>query len=305
MVRPGLVGAAVICGMLAAGPYVLVLTGSAGSMILIYLAQLPLFAAGLWLGTGACALAGLVAALVLAGTGSLLTAGVFAALNVFPVVVLIRQSLLARTAPGDVVEWYPPGLLAAWLTGLGLVAVAGMLVFLGGPQGMEGALREVLAPVFDRRGEEFAPEHNELLASIAFILPATVATSWMAMTTTNGCLAQGLLARFGASWRPSPDLAALSLPAWISMVLAVAAAAILAGGTARFVGVNVMILLAVPFCLAGLAVLHTLARRFPRPTVTLVTFYVVAAVFGWPLLVVALLGLLDSPLGLRRRFAQP
>ena len=305
MVRPGLVGAAVICGMLAAGPYVLVLTGSAGSMILIYLAQLPLFAAGLWLGTGACALAGLVAALVLAGTGSLLTAGVFAALNVFPVVVLIRQSLLARTAPGDVVEWYPPGLLAAWLTGLGLVAVAGMLVFLGGPQGMEGALREVLAPLFDRRAEEIAPEHNELLASIAFILPAIVATSWMVMTTTNGCLAQGLLARFGASWRPSPDLAALSLPAWIMMVLAVAAAAILVGGTARFVGVNVTIVLAVPFCLAGLAVLHTLARRFPRPTVTLVTFYVLAAVFGWPLLVVALLGLLDSPLGLRRRFAQP
>lgn len=291
--------------MLAAGPYVLVLTGSAGSMILIYLAQLPLFAAGLWLGTGACALAGLVAALVLAGTGSLLTAGVFAALNVFPVVVLIRQSLLARTAPGDVVEWYPPGLLAAWLTGLGLVAVAAMLVLLGGPRGMEGALREVLAPVFDRRAEEIAPEHNELLASIAFILPAIVATSWMVMTTTNGCLAQGLLARFGASWRPSPDLAALSLPAWISMVLAVAAAAILVGGTARFVGVNVMIVLAVPFCLAGLAVLHTLARRFPRPTVTLVTFYVLAAVFGWPLLVVALLGLLDSPLGLRRRFAQP
>ena len=305
MVRPGLVGAAVICGMLAAGPYVLVLTGSAGSMILIYLAQLPLFAAGLWLGTGACALAGLVAALVLDGTGSLLTAGVFAALNVFPVVVLIRQSLLARTAPGDVVEWYPPGLLAAWLTGLGLVAVAGMLVFLGGPQGMEGALREVLAPLFDRRAEEIAPEHNELLASIAFILPAIVATSWMVMTTTNGCLAQGLLARFGASWRPSPDLAALSLPAWISMVLAVAAAAILVGGTARFVGVNVTIVLAVPFCLAGLAVLHTMARRFPRPALTLVTFYVLAAVFGWPLLVVALLGLLDSPLGLRRRFAQP
>ena len=305
MVRPGLVGAAVICGMLAAGPYVLVLTGSAGSMILIYLAQLPLFAAGLWLGTGACALAGLVAALVLAGAGSSLTAGVFAALNVFPVVVLIRQSLLARTAPGDVVEWYPPGLLAAWLTGLGLVAVAGMLVFLGGPQGMEGALREVLAPVFDRRAEEIAPEHNELLASIAFILPAIVATSWMVMTTTNGCLAQGLLARFGASWRPSPDLAALSLPAWIMMVLAVAAAAILVGGTARFVGVNVTIVLAVPFCLAGLAVLHTMARRFPRPAVTLVTFYVLAAVFGWPLLVVALLGLLDSPLGLRRRFARP
>lgn len=304
MVRPGLAGAAVICGMLAAGPYVLVLTGSTGSMILIYLAELPLFAVGLWLGTGSCALAGLVAALVLAGAGSLLTAGVFAGLNVLPVVLLVRQSLLARTAPGDTIEWYPPGRLTGWLTGLGLIAAAAVLVLLGGPQGMEATLREVLAPVLDGRAEEIAPEHNELLSSVAFILPGIVGTSWMVTTATNGCLAQGLLARFGASWRPSPDLAALSLPAWISMLLAAAAAAILIGGSARFLGVNVMIVLVVPFCLAGLAVLHTLARRFPRPTVMLVSFYVVAGVFGWPLLIVALLGLLDSPLGLRRRFAQ-
>jgi hypothetical protein len=89
------------------------------------------------------------------------------------------------------------------------------------------------------------------------------------------------------------------------MLLAFAIGATALGGTARFLGINVMIVLAVPFCLAGLAVLHTLARRFSRPAIPLVTFYVLAGVFGWPLLVVALLGLLDSSLGLRRRFAQP
>jgi hypothetical protein len=299
--RPWFVGAAVICGVLAVGPYLLVLTGSTASMILVYLAELPLFLVGLWLGTGASALAGLVAVLILGGAGSLLAATVFAALNVIPVVLLVRQSLLARTGFGNTVEWYPPGLLAAWLTGLGLATAAAVLVFLGGPQGMESALREVLAPVLD----QITPEHDELFAFVAFILPGIVATSWMVMTATNGCLAQGLLARFGAGWRPSPDLAALGLPVWISVLLAFAAAAMLIGGAARFLGVNVMIVLAVPYCLAGLAVLHTVARRFPRPAVTLVTFYVLAGVFGWPLLLVAVLGLLDSPLGLRRRFAQP
>jgi hypothetical protein len=50
-------------------------------------------------------------------------------------------------------------------------------------------------------------------------------------------------------------------------------------------------------------VLHAVARRFPRPAVTLTVFYLLAGVLGWPLLLIALLGLLDSPLGLRRRFA--
>jgi hypothetical protein len=274
-------------------------------MILVYLAQLPLFAAGLWLGTGASASAGFAAALILAGAGNLMVAVIFAALNVVPVVLLVRQSLLARTGSGNAVEWYPPGLMTAWLTGLGLAAATVTLVFFGGPQGMQAALHEVLAPALDRRLGEIAPERDELLAFVAFILPGIIATSWMVMTATNGSLAQGLLARFGASWRPSPDLAELGLPMWIAVLLAFAAGATLLGGTARFLGVNVMIVLVVPFCLAGLAVLHTVARRFPRPAITLVTFYLLAGIFGWPLLLIALLGLLDSPLGLRRRFAQP
>ncbi len=192
--------------------------------------------------------------------------------------------------------------MTAWLTGLGLIAAAVTLVFLGGPQAMQAVLREALAPALDGRLGEITPELNELLAFVAFILPGIVATSWMMMTISNGILAQGLLARFGAGWRPSPDLAALGLPMWIPVLLALAAGATL-GGTARFIGVNVLIVLAVPFCLAGLAVLHTVARRFPRPAVALVTFYLVAGVLGWPLLLIALLGLLDSPLGLRRRFA--
>lgn len=303
MSRLGFAGMSVVCGGLAAGPYLLVLAGSTGSMILVYLAQLPLFAAGLWLGTGAAAAAGLIAALILAGAGNLLASGLFAALNIVPVVLLVRQSLLFRTAPGNAVEWYPPGLLTAWLTGLGLVVAAVTFVFFGGPQGMQAALREALAPVLDRRLGEITPEIDELLAFVAFIFPGIIATSWMVMTASNGILAQGLLARFGASWRPSPDLAALSLPMWIPVLVAVASGATLLGGTARFIGVNVLIVLAVPFCLAGLAVLHAVARRFPRPAVTLTVFYLLAGVLGWPLLLIALLGLLDSPLGLRRRFA--
>jgi hypothetical protein len=301
----GFTGIVTLFGALAAVPYFAALTGSPGAMILAFLTQLPLFAAGLWLGVGAVALAGVAAALVLFFAGNLLTATVFIAVNAIPVVVLVRQSLLARTGPEGAVEWYPPGLMTGWLTGFGLAATAAALLLIGGPRDTHEMLRHAMAPALDGRFAENAAELERLLGYLAFILPGTIGGSWMVMAATNGTLAQGVLARFGANWRPSPDLAVLDLPTWIPMLFAVLAAVTFLGETPRFLGVNAMIVLAVPFCLAGLAVLHAIARRFSRPALPLVVFYVLAGVFGWPLLLIVVLGMLESPLGLRRRFAQP
>ena len=303
MGRLGFVGIAVLCGALGALPYLLALNGSPGSLILVYLTQLPLFVAGLWLGAAAALLAGLTAALLLLAASEIMAAALFVGLFAAPTVLLVRQALLARAGTTDAVEWYPPGLLTAWLTGFGLAGIAVALYFLGGPDGIRSLLHEVLAPALGELVGEKAAEREALLEFLALVMPGVVASSWMVMAVSNGSLAQGVLARFGANWRPSPDIAALSLPIWIPALLALAAIATMFGGAVRYVGINVMIVLGVPFCLGGLAVLHTLARRLPRPAVLLVCFYVVAALFGWPLLLIALLGVLDSSLGLRRRIA--
>jgi Predicted membrane protein (DUF2232) len=301
MFRIGTAGVAALCGALAAGPYLLSLSGSSSSLILVYLAQLPLFLAGLWGGVNAAALAGLAASVILLGASNSMAVGLFAAVNVVPVVLLVRQALLARPAADGTVEWYPPGLLTAWLTGLGLAGIVGGVLLLGGPDSVQASVREALAPALDRLFEQDAPERQDLAGVLAMIMPGIVAISWMVMTVSNGMLAQGLLARFGWSWRPSPDLAALSLPLWVPAILLVAAAATALSGIARFLGINVLIALSVPFCLAGLAVLHAMARRLPRPAVLLAGFYVLAGLFGWPLLIAMFLGLLDSAVGVRRR----
>jgi Predicted membrane protein (DUF2232) len=301
MFRIGTAGVAALCGALAAGPYLLSLSGSSSSLILVYLAQLPLFLAGLWGGVNAAALAGLAASVILLGASNSMAVGLFAAVNVVPVVLLVRQALLARPAADGTVEWYPPGLLTAWLTGLGLAGIVGGVLLLGGPDSVQASVREALAPALDRLFEQDAPEREDLAGVLAMIMPGIVAISWMVMTVSNGMLAQGLLARFGWSWRPSPDLAALSLPLWVPAILLVAAAATALSGIARFLGINVLIALSVPFCLAGLAVLHAMARRLPRPAVLLAGFYVLAGLFGWPLLIAMFLGLLDSAVGVRRR----
>ena len=305
MGRLGVAGVAALCGALAACPYLAPLTGTPGSLILVYLSQLPLFIGGLWGGVTAAALAGLTASLILLLASNIIAVSMFAALNVVPVILLVRQALLARTGADGAIEWYPPGLLTVWLTCLGLTAIVVTLLLFGGPDDIQAAVREILAPALDRLFDERTPGRDELAGLLAMIMPGVVVASWMVMTLTNGSLAQGLLTRFGAGWRPSPALAALELPMSFLVLLLLAASATALGGMMRFVGVNVIIILAVPFCLAGMAVFHTIAQRFSRPAVPLVGAYVLAGLFGWPLLLVIFLGLLDTSLGLRRYIRLP
>ncbi|HEV2337089.1 MAG TPA: DUF2232 domain-containing protein [Stellaceae bacterium] len=305
MRRVGTASVAVACGGVGACLYLAVMLGTPGGLVLVYMAQLPLFIAGLWLGTGAAALAGVTAALLLLVASDLVGAAVFAAVNAVPVVLLVRQALLARRSTDGAVVWYPPGLLTAWLTALALAGIAAGFLLVGGPEGLQSALRGVVAEVLDRLARHPLPDRDLAAGLIVMVLPGVLVASWMIMLIANAVLAQGLLARFGANWRPSPDLAGLGLPLWVPMALGVAALAVVVGGSLRFVGINMLIALSVPFCLAGLAVLHAAARRMSHPQATLIGFYMLAAFFGWPFLAVAILGLLESGLGLRRRLASP
>jgi hypothetical protein len=303
MGRLGNAAIACACGLGAACLYLTVVLGSPGAFILVYLTQLPLFVVGLWLGAGAAALAGLTASLVLFAVSDFIAAAIFTALNVLPVALLVRQALLAHRREDGTLAWYPPGLLAAWLAALALTGMGGAFVLLGGPGGLHGALQEVVGHALDRLAGDALPQRDQIAATLALVIPGVIAASWMIMAVINGALAQGVLARFGVNWRPSPDLANLGLPHWLPLALAIAGAGVAIGGTLRFVGINVAIALSVPFGLAGLAVLHAAARRLSHPAMALVTFYTLAGLFGWPLLAVAVLGLLESWLGLRRRLA--
>ena len=303
MSRLAAAAVALACGAGGAVLYLAVVLGTPGALILVYLTQLPLFLAGLWLGTGAASLAGATAVLVLVAISDLLDAAVFAALNAAPVVFLVRQALLARRRDDGTLAWYPPGLLTAWLTAFALGGMAVAVLLFGGPQGLQAALQGVVSHLLDRVVQRPLPRREQIVEGLALVIPGIVAASWMVMSVANGVLAQGLLVRFGASWRPSPDLAQLGLPLWVPVALGFAVAAALVGGTARFVGINMMIALSVPFGLAGLAVLHLAVRRLPNPGLALAGFYTMAGLFGWPFLVIAVLGLLESGLGLRRRIA--
>jgi Predicted membrane protein (DUF2232) len=292
---------AVLCGVVAASFTLAAGLDSLGAIILVFLAQLPLFIAGLWLGFRAALLAGMAAALVLLAMGPWREALLFALSSAGPAIFLVRQALLQRRSGAGRQEWYPLGRLAAWLAGFGLLALALVVLALGGPYGIEQTLHRTLGPVLRRLPDVSAGGRARITDLVAAVIPGATAASWMVMTVTNAALAQGVLGRFGASLRPAPDLATLTLPLWLAALFAAAAGATALGATGRFLGVNVMIVLAVPLCLAGLGVLHSFVRAFSRPAMLLTVFYVFAGLFGWPLIFAALLGLIDAPLGLRRR----
>ena len=294
---------ATTCGAASACLYLALMLASPGAMILVYLTQLPLFLAGLWLGVAAAAIAGVSAAVVLLAASDVLAAAIFVALNAVPVVVLVRQALLARRDPDGTLRWYPPGHLTVLVAALGILGIGAALLLLGGPDGLQATLRDVIARALDNLTERSLPDRDRVAQTVASVIPGIAAASWMVMAVINGALAQGVLARFGVAWRPSPDLAALGLPRWLTAALGVAALATLLGGTWRFLGINLIIALSVPFCLGGLAVLHAAVRRLPHPGIALVAFYTLAGMFGWPLLAAMLLGLFEAWLGLRRRLA--
>ncbi len=297
---------AVGAGALAALFYVAVGLGSFGSLILAYLAQLPLFAIGLGAGFHLALLASGVGTVLIAAALPLSAAGLFLLTAALPVLVLTNRALLSRTGPDGRVEWYPPGHLIAILNGLALAALVGAaLVFWGHDGGMVGAGRELLAEML--RGSVVGGLSEQAVAAaqnrLAWFLPALVLSSWQIMVMVNGVLAQGVLARFSLAIRPGAPFRELWLPQWLSVALAAALVASFLPGRIGDLGGNAAIVAALPFVFLGLSVIHALSVRWPARTFVLVCLYVALFVAGWPALIVAAIGFLETWLSLRQRFS--
>ncbi len=297
---------AAAAGAASAAFYAALLSGSFGALILAYLAQLPLFVAGLWLGFAAALVAGLTATVALAAAGGVVFALVYAIANAAPVVVVSYLAQLNRTSGEGSTEWYPPGWMIAWLVGIAMSAFLLLnLILAGEPGGAEGtvrsfveaALRQLAVP-----GSGAPTNVTAFAAMVARFFPGVIADSWMMMVIANAILAQGLLVRFSRNLRPSPSMAQIELPSWVTGATVVAAIGSFLPGAAGFVGGNLVLMSVLAFALAGLGVVHALLARRANRTLALVATYGFLFIFGWPLVIIALLGAAEPWLNLRRRF---
>lgn len=300
------------CGGLASAVlYMSVLAGGLGALILAYLAPLPLMALGLGLGLTPILLGGIAAAAGIAAIAGTFAALAYAVTNLLPALVVVRQALLARTGPDGDLEWYPPGLLMAWLTALGVAILAlGALLSADGGDGLEGRVRAFLSsglgPALGMAGTPPDAATQAFIDLVSSVFPAMVIASWLVMAIVNGALAQGLLMRFGRNRRPPMRMADLALPPATAAALAAAGVmAVATDGQLGYAALNAAVVLMVPFFFAGLSVVHAYAQGRKARGPILVGFYGLLLLLQWAIPLVVGLGLMEQWAGLRRRVARP
>ena len=318
MMQFGLIG--IGAGAASALLFASLTSGSFLSIILFYLAPLPVMIAGLGWSHWAALVAGAVGSLAIAAAfGGVLFLTFLVGIGA-PAWWLCYLSALARplpAAPGGTAEfeWYPPGRLVLWAAILG--AVFALLVSLSMANFSLDAdsFRTELGAAFSqlfglKTGADGAVVGLPGLRNPARFIEIMVAVvppgAAVAATVTNlvNLWLAGRVAKFsGRLIRPWPDVSALALPPLTAAGLGAAIALTFTGGMVAILASVAAASLIMAFAVVGFAVLHTVTRGQASRPLLIGSAYASVMIFGWPVLLIALLGLADSFLHLRVRFA--
>ncbi|RIK98992.1 MAG: hypothetical protein DCC74_02890 [Proteobacteria bacterium] len=303
---------ALAAGGAAALMFASIASGALFSLVLFYLAPLPLMVAGLGWGPFAALIGGVIGCIGIGVSFGFSYIAAFGLSIALPAWWLSRLALLGRpldavsgSAP-PAIEWYPVGRLVLWAAGFAVLTTLGALVTLGADEAtitatLKRGLMRVMGLVPD---EEIAADTELVLDALVALAPAAGATIAMMTLTLNLWLGARIARTSGRLTRPWPDLRDIELP---SMTLAVLALAVALGFTGGLVGILAQVVAAVlltAYALVGFATLHVLTSRAASRVLWLSLAYAGVAVFGWPAILAIGLGLTDAVTGLRRRYRQ-
>jgi hypothetical protein len=303
-------------GLVAAALFASAATATALAGVLFYLAPLPLCLAGLGWGVVAVLIAALTGTIVVAAAVGSATAVVFAISVAVPTALLVRLALMSRPvqAPQSrdaaTLEWYPPGRLVGWAAVMAGLLAGILVLFLGYDQdSYRESIREILnhsaLKELDRDGTLFTEENIASLSGmLARALPAAFAVVWLTITLFNLWIAGLIVGASGRAQRPWPDLQALELPNAFLLIFAAALAASFLPGLPGLLATGFAGALLIAYTLQGLAVIHVYSRGTPFRGLLLTTVYLGILLLGWVAIVVAIIGLAEPSLGLRRRAAR-
>ncbi len=256
---------ALAAGCTSALMFASIISGALLSLLLCYLAPLPLLVAALGWGPFCAAIGGIVAAAGLAAIFGLAYGVAFTIAVALPAWWLGHLALLGRpitvgaASPGTPsgaardLEWYPVGRILLWIVGFATLSTVAALLTLG-----------------------------------------TDAAS------ITGVLRRGLTS--GRLHRPWPDLRCTVLPPMTLPALFIAIAFCFTGGLVAILAQIATAALMMAYALVGFAVLHILTLQMKSRAFWLGTSYAIIIVFGWPILALVALGLADALFDFRQRY---
>ena len=303
----------ILIGLAAGSASALLAAGAAAGSVLavplFYLSPLPVMIAGIAFSPLAAALAAITGAagLWLAFGGTFLVTYLVGLGG--PALGLSYAALLARSEPAgrDGLVWFPVGGLVLLAAAFATVSVAVALFGMASDyEAYHAAVTATFQAFVAGQALPIGAEGRDPLAMatlIAHVLPAMAAGMAMASYLVCLYLAARAARISGTLARPWPRLAAFRLPPVTSLVLAVVLALSMAGGLAGLTASAGALTLGLAYALAGFAVVHAVTEGHPARTLVLGALWVTAAVLGWPVLAMAVLGFADGMLDLRSRIA--
>lgn len=280
------------------------------AMLLLPFCTVPLFYVGLSQGYRSIFIAGGVAA-VLPG---LVLFDFFVSLSYTimffaPAAILVRSALLNRTDRDGNTEWYPTGRLlavAASYFALFFVALAAIAASYDG--GMLEVIRDRLSLLVGENAQVSpAPDgqtYEEALDAMVYNAAVGISSFAVICLAVSMMLAQALLRRLGKPLRPSFQLIDIELPRWLSYAFAASlAVAVVTSEPWSIVGAGLAATFATPYFFLGIAVTHSIARRYSAGIIVLIAMYALL-LFAQPFSMMAMagLGLAEQWLNVRRRF---
>jgi hypothetical protein len=211
-------------------------------------------------------------------------------------------------------EWYPAGHLVVWAAILGAsVVIAGMLHFGTDEASFQATLRNFLERMFRAAGRTTADapvplppstDSARVIDVLIAILPPAAAVVTTMTNMLNLWLASRIVRISGRLNRPPSDLSTMRFPVYAPALIGGAVVASFLPGLIGSFGVVFTSSMLLAYGLLGLAVMHAITRGMNSRPFALGGLYAVVIVFGWPLLLLSMLGLADTALDLRGRAAR-
>ncbi|MCF2523343.1 DUF2232 domain-containing protein [Bradyrhizobium sp. G127] len=301
---------ALAAGLASATMFASIISGALMSLVLFYLAPLPLMVAALGWGSATALIGGVIAALGLGFIFGFPYTAAFALTVALPAWWLGHLTLLARPVSSDpqlanlspALDWYPTGRILAWTALFASITTISALLTLGtDADTITGALRRGLLRIMGTRGAP-SGEADRVVDALVAIAPGAATIIAMMTLTLNLWLAAKITTTSGLMKRPWPDLRTTTLPGMILIALLVAVVLCFVGGLLAMVAQIVSSALLMAYAVTGFAVLHTVTQAFSGRAFVLGAAYAATLFIGWPLLGMISLGLADAVFGIRQAY---